>query len=88
MPNIDLNNNKLKKSKSNISIINNNFLSNRNKFDYNFLIDKKRYFFRKTGYFSPQNISINLFQNNNNNNYNISQKKLKSSVSTINFKKK
>ena len=88
LPNIDLNNNKLKKSKSNISLINNNFLSNRNKFDYNFLIDKKRYFFRKTGYFSPQNISINLFQNNNNINYNISQKKLKSSVSTINFKKK
>ena len=92
LPNIDLNNNKLKKSKSNISLINSNsnFLSNRNKFDYNYFIEKRKNFFRKTGYLSPQNISMNFFQINNNNiNSNNSQKKkLKNSISTINFKKK
>ena len=82
MPNIDTSNKKLKKS---VSLINNNFLSNRNKLDYNYFLDKKKYFFIKTGYFSPQNVSMNLFQINNNFNFNISN--IKKCGSTINLKK-
>ena len=82
LPNIDTSNKKLKKS---VSLINNNFLSNRNKLDYNYFLDKKKYFFRKTGYFSPQNVSMNLFQINNNFNFNISN--IKKCGSTINLKK-